>query len=410
MRILAVTNLFPNPLQPHRGTFNRQQFRALADRNPLTVIAPIAWSDEWRARSGAVALPKDRCARCDGIVVQHPRYAFPPKVLRRWYGHCFRRSIRHAFVVAVAEFQPDLILAAWAYPDGWAAIELAHEAGLPAVLKVHGSDILTLARVAGRQDRTAEAVRRADAVIAVSRDLASNVIQMGADPCRVTVIYDGVDGQRFSPGDRRDSRSRLRIAGADPILLFVGNLVPVKGVDILIDACSQLSRQGRKYRCFVIGQGPLRSALQRRILQSGLKDRVTLVGAVPHATLPDWYRAADLFVLPSYSEGVPCVLLEAAACRTPYVATCVGGIPEIAHLNRGRLVVPGDSGALACAIVQMLSEPSSTGPRSSLPRSHDDAAREMETVFEHAVMHSQRSRLQNACPGKRLHRADWGMQ
>src|SRR5262249_31365645 len=91
-----------------------------------------------------------------------------------------------------------------------------------------------------------------------------------------------------------------------------------------------------------------------------------------------WYRAADVLVLPSFSEGVPCVLLEAAACGTPFVASHVGGIPEIAHLGEGQLVPPGDATGLARAIDRVLTRASRRpGAASSGPRTHDEAALEL---------------------------------
>ena len=126
MRILAVTNLYPNPYDPIRATFNRQQFRALAAQHAVRVICPIAWTEELAGRrTGVPALPKDRRATVDGIPVDYPRYWFPPRVLRGRYGHCYRASIRGTFRRAVAEFRPDVVLGTWAYPDGWAAVHLA---------------------------------------------------------------------------------------------------------------------------------------------------------------------------------------------------------------------------------------------------------------------------------------------
>jgi glycosyltransferase involved in cell wall biosynthesis len=386
MRILAITNLYPNPLQPHRGTFNRQQFRALARRHKMEVISPIAWTDEWSARRrGAAPLPADRRVFRDGLSVYHPRYFYTPGVLRNWYGHFMRCSVERTFRRALDEFRPDVVLAAWAYPDGWSAVELGRRARLPVVVKVHGSDILTLAQTPGRYGRTVEAMRRADAVIAVSQDLADKVVEMGADRGNVSVIYDGIEPGLFCPGPRADARARLGIGGNDPMILFVGNLVPVKGVGVLVEACAKLAREGRRLGCFLIGQGPLRPAFEAQIARAGLGGVVTLVGPVEHARLPDWFRAADVFVLPSYSEGVPCVLLEAAGCRTPYVASRVGGIPEIAQLNEGRQVPPGDALALAGAIGETLVNPPPPRPQGAFRRSHDDAAREIAMVLERTL-------------------------
>ncbi len=355
MRVLALTNLYPNPFQPHRATFNRHRLRLLGERVPVRVIAPIAWTDEWKARrSGKPPLPAGRRILFDGLTVDHPRYLFPPKFGRRWHGRFYLRSVRASFEKAVSEFRPDLLFAPWAYPDGWAAVRLGHAAGLPVVIQCHGSDVLLLDRFPARKKRTVEAVAAADGVVAVSRDIARHLVAMGAAPGRVRVVYDGVDPSKFHPAPKAEARARVGLTGADPTVLFVGNLVPVKGVDVLLAACGQLVREGFPLRLVVIGEGPLRRKLQTLAVALGMEGRVDFVGSVAHELLPGWFQAADLLVLPSHSEGVPTVLLEASACRTPWAASRVGGIPEIEHLGLSRLVSPNRPVELAAAIRERL--------------------------------------------------------
>ena len=355
MRILVLSNLYPNPYQPHRATFNRNQIRCLAKKHQVRVIAPIAWTDELKAkRSHKPSLPKDRQVHLDGIVVDHPRYWFPPKVLRGQYGRFYRASVRKTFDRVLNDFRPEVIYTPWAYPDGWAAVELGRRAAVPVVLKVHGSDVLLLSRFPARRAATAHALRRADTVIAVSRDLLSQVVRLGTSPERVTVIYDGVDTTVFRRGSRVEARNRLNLSDRKIVLLSIGNLVPVKGHSILIDACAHLSRNGVEFNCFIFGDGPLRARLQEQISAHALQDRIKLMGSLPQQQLADWYRACDLFLLPSYSEGVPNVLLEAAACGAAFVASSVGGIPEIAHLACSILVRPGEAAVLAAGIERAL--------------------------------------------------------
>lgn len=120
-----------------------------------------------------------------------------------------------------------------------------------------------------------------------------------------------------------------------------------KGVGVLVEACRQLARRGVPFHCYFVGRGAERGKLQTLVREQGLQDRITLAGACRHSDLPDWYRAADIVALPSYSEGIPNVLREALACGRPFVATRVGGIPEIAQRSYSRLVPPGDAEALA---------------------------------------------------------------
>ena len=385
MRVLAVTNLYPNPLQPHRATFNRHQLRLLGLRHPLRVIAPVAWTDELAlARAGGGRLA--RAVTLDGLPVEHPRYYFPPKVGRGLYGHCFAASVRGAFRRAVREFAPGVVFAPWAYPDGWAAVRLARRAGLPVVVQVHGSDVKLLDQFPTRRRRTAEALTGADGVIAVSRDLRDRVVGLGVPADRVTVIYDGVDPQVFHPGDQTSARAAANLPGgwpAAPVLLFVGNLVAVKGIDVLLRALASLDSQAR---LVVVGAGPERDPLARLAGELGVADRVTFLGSLPQAVLPDWYRAADLFVLPSRSEGVPNVLLEASACGTPWVATRVGGIPEMpGHASR-RLVPPDNPEALATAIADALAAGRPDPADLPSPKSRTAAVDELEATLSHYAL------------------------
>lgn len=383
MRILALTNLYPNPLQPQRGQFNRQQFRALSSREAVRVISPVSWVDELgeRWRSGR-RLTADRRASCDGLDVSHPRYLYPPKMLRSRHGHCFRWSVRTTFDRAVEEFRPDLIYTCWAYPDGWASIDLARKHRLPVVIKVHGSDILTLLTTRARRRATAEALSAADAVVAVSHDLADRVVGLGVDSARVHVVYDGIDRRLFSPGDRGEARRRLALNEHAPIVLFVGNLLPVKGLDVLVDACDLLKARGVGFTCLLIGRGPLDVPLRRETVRRGLSNHVRLLGPRPHAELPDWFRAADVFVLPSRSEGVPNVLLEAAACGTPFVASRVGGIPELTSIGPNRLVTPCRAAELADALEEQLAPTAAARCAYTPWHSHEEAAGRLLSLFE----------------------------
>jgi glycosyltransferase involved in cell wall biosynthesis len=379
MRVLGLTHLYPNPFDPHLAPFNRHLFRTLGGRNPVRVISPIPWTVEARARwNGAAPLPADRRAERDGLPVDHPRFYFPPRILQRAYGRLFEMSAGPVFRRLVADFRPDLVYATWAYPDGWAAVRLARQAGLPVVIQVLGSDVLVQAKRPGHREWTFDALRAADGVVAVSRDLADRVVDGGVSPDKVGVVYGGVDSAWFHPGPKFDARLRVGLApeGA-PVVLFVGRLETVKGIDVLIDACSILAGDGRQFRCRIIGPGPLAAPLQSLIDRLGLREHVKLLGAKPQAELPDWYRAADVFVLPSHSEGVPNVLMEAVACGTPCVATRVGGVPEISDRGDIRMVPPAKPAALAGSICEVLTGRSRPGPATP-PRTWTESIGELE--------------------------------
>jgi glycosyltransferase involved in cell wall biosynthesis len=156
---------------------------------------------------------------------------------------------------------------------------------------------------------------------------------------------------------RKEARQRLGLPLDIPIIPFVGNLLPVKGLDVLVEACSLLKRDRASFSCLLIGQRSMRQQLESQIAVLQLKNQVRMLGPKPNQELADWYRAATLLALPSRSEGVPRVLMEAASCGTPFVASRICGIPEIAHQDSRRLVQPEDVQGLAGAIREMIESP-----------------------------------------------------
>jgi teichuronic acid biosynthesis glycosyltransferase TuaC len=267
-------------------------------------------------------------------------------------------------VRAMAELRPDCILSYWVHPDGAVAARFARSAGIPSAVIVGGSDVLVLARHPGRRRRSVVgALQATDAVITVGRRLADAVEALGIPASKVHVVYQGVDQALFSPGSAAAARQRIGIAETGKVLVSIGGLVPVKGVDVLLEAMSRLAPRHRDVRLYLVGDGTSRRDLEALAVRLGLQRVVRFVGKVEQSALPDWYRAADLTVLASRSEGVPNVLRESLACGTPFVATRVGGVGEIAAGTSNRLVPAEDPGALSDAIAGALAEP--RGPLST---------------------------------------------
>jgi glycosyltransferase involved in cell wall biosynthesis len=149
-----------------------------------------------------------------------------------------------------------------------------------------------------------------------------------------------------------------------PVILAVARLVEKKGLGDLILAADMLRSQGHRFRVQIIGDGPLRQALEDRVAEHGLRDDVTLLGAQPHEIVRAAYERAAVFVLPCVvagdgdRDGLPNVLLEAMASGLPVVSTSVVGIPDLIASERDGLVVPPqDAGALASALARLLVDP-----------------------------------------------------
>jgi teichuronic acid biosynthesis glycosyltransferase TuaC len=358
MRFLFISNIFPNPHQPTLGVFNLHLVRALAREHDVQVVCPVPWLLGWRSTDSCPA-PNPLLA---GLDVFYPRFYYTPKVLRRWYGTFMWRSVRRTVLRLLNAGRPDAVFGYWAHPDGEVAVRAARAAGVPAVVMVGGSDVLLLARDAGRHRRIAKVFQAADAIVTVGHDLKEKVANFSVGPDKVHVLHRGVDEECFFPGAQHEARGRLGIPPERRVLLWVGRLVPVKGLDILLEACSILRERGQPFHLFLVGEGPLRKALEANAVARGLEGHVSFVGPLAHDRLPDWYRAADLTVLSSFSEGVPNVVRESLACGTPVVATRVGGVPELVTGPVSRMVPPADPVALAGALAAALAERSLAGP------------------------------------------------
>ena len=274
-------------------------------------------------------------------------------------------SVRGRLLKDAERDRPDVVLSYWAHPDGEVALRLARRLGVPVALMVGGSDVLLLTKEPRRRRRVEAVLRGVDAVVTIGENLRARVISMGVPAERVTSVMRPVDVARFAPGDRADARRRRGLPLDHAVLLWVGRLVPVKGVDTLLRAVAVLREQYPALVLCIAGDGPDASSLRALSAQLGIDSLVRWLGNVDHADLPDWYRAADVTVLPSLSEGVPNVLLESIACGTPFVASNVGSISEIADEACDRLVPPGRAEELAAALATVLAQRGTAQVRAS---------------------------------------------
>jgi teichuronic acid biosynthesis glycosyltransferase TuaC len=354
VRVLAITQLFPSSVEPLSSPFNRQQFAALGQLCDLEVLAPVPYFPGARLlgdRTGAGRLRgAPRHERIAGLEVSHPRTLHLPRVIDA-AAPLYAASLLPA--VLRRRGRVDVVLGAWAYPDGCAAIALARLVGAPCVVKLHGSDMNIVAERPGPRRQLAAMLPRAAAVVAVSRPLAERAIALGVAPERVHVVANGVDSERFRPDDRAAARATLGLPPAGRLVLYVGHLKESKGVLDLAAAFAELAPRLAGARLAVVGDGEARGRLAGRLAPLG--ERALPVGPRPHDEIATWLAACDVLCLPSWNEGTPNVVLEALAAGRRVVATAVGGIPDLVTSERvGELVPPRAPGLLAEALGRAL--------------------------------------------------------
>jgi glycosyltransferase involved in cell wall biosynthesis len=219
--------------------------------------------------------------------------------------------------------------------------------GLPYSFTIHGPDIF----FEPHHWRIDEKARRAAFVACISDFCRSQLMCFAApsDWARFHIVHCGVDPDRYAPADR---------TGQD--LLFVGRLAAVKGVPLLLEAVARLQPRFPDMRLTLIGDGPERHTLENTARSLGVTDTVSFVGYRSQAEVAEALSTTDLFVLPSFAEGVPVVLMESLAAQVPVVTTRIAGVPELVrHGENGLLVPPGNLDALTAAIADLLGDPAS---------------------------------------------------
>jgi glycosyltransferase involved in cell wall biosynthesis len=228
-------------------------------------------------------------------------------------------------------------------------------AGIPYTLTAHAKDIYITSL-----DRLRPKLQHAQTVITCTEFNRRYLVEQFGTALdgKLHSIHHGLDLAQFKfrwpPASEQEA----------PSILCVARLVPKKGLNDLISAADILRRRGRSFKVEIIGNGPLRGALETQVTQLGLDDRVKLLGALPHESVCEAYQRAFMFVLPCVvtadgdRDGIPNVLLEAMASGVPVVSTAVSGIPELIDAERDGLLVPPNSPAmLADAIDRLLSCP-----------------------------------------------------
>ena len=227
--------------------------------------------------------------------------------------------------------------------SSWVGRELSQELEIPHVVTFHTLSLIKMQSRAGEEEQSERSVietkviATADRIIAFSpheRDAMARLY--AADANKITLVPCGVDLEVFRPLNQKAVRSSLGLNG-EKILLYVGRVEPIKGLDLLVETAAQMDSEDG-VRMIVVGADVNGDREMDRVRQlareKDLEDKIDFVGQVDHDDLPLYYNAADVCVVPSYYESFGLVALESMACGTPVVATRVGGLSTIIHHGR----------------------------------------------------------------------------
>lgn len=310
MKILLVSNLFPSESVPNGGVFVDRRIEEMgrmgASVEPWALGNSV--SERWRSvgRLSTAEIGWNRL---------HPSHFGIARFARR--------------VLRQMDAAPDIVVGHGGFlpPAAALSIHLARELGIPVVNHFHGSDVNLVARRRPRQFR--KIVNGAGANVFVSSALRDLADAIGGSRTESLVIPNGVDSRVFFPRNEEPSLD----------VLFVGNLLPVKGADRLPEVFGRLASARPSTTFTIIGDGPLRDAIRRDLDEADVQAR--FLGAVDHATVAAQMRSHRVLVLPSRSEGWPCTILEAQCSGMTVVGTDVGGVAE-AIGSTALVVDPGE--------------------------------------------------------------------
>ncbi len=353
LRVLTLATLFPNGAKPTLGVFVERQTRALAARPDVAVrvVAPVGlpiWPLSLHPHYAPLrSLPRREQWR--DLEVERPPYRVWPGIGAAGTARRMAADLLPVLRELRRDFPFDVIDAEFFWPDGPAAALLAKALGVPFSVKARGSDIHYWGARPGIGEQIVAAARASGGLLAVSGALRDDMAALGMPADRIRVHHTGIDLETFRPADRAAARAALGVAG--PLLVTAGALLERKGQAFAIEALKMLPGT----TLLLVGDGPDRGRLER--LAEGLP--VRFLGTRPHAELPGLLAAADVMVLPTRSEGLANVWVEALACGTPVVTCDVGGAREVFDDPAYGRLVPRDPAAIAGAVSDLLAEPRS---------------------------------------------------
>lgn len=342
IHLVVVTNCYPNPYKVYACKFVQRHVEAHRARGvEVTVLTPGDSRQGWRSLWKYVRLLG-----------------------------------RVLYMVLFADY--DIVHAHWPFPAGLYGYLLSKLRRKPFVVTSHGAFVDNIDELRWPVPAVVRGVlRSADELIVVGREHQQNVIAVTGLPSDAMRLIDMGVWLNPDPQPQAALRHALNLPDTERIIVFIGNLIPRKGVDLLLAAAAQLDAACEPWRLIVGGQGPERERLEAEAERLGLHGRVQFIGAVPHDEVYHWYTAADVCVVPSRREPFGIVPLEAMSCGTAVVAADTGGLAENIRSGKNGLLFPvDDAAALADCLQTILTD---DGLRARIAQAGQTTAAQFDT-------------------------------
>jgi hypothetical protein len=358
IKVICLAEMYPSSVNPYVGSFIHSQNRALMEKGiEIKVISPVPWvpfplslQEQWAKLN---RIPREEIL--DGIEVYHPRrFVIPKRFGFHLNGFLYYKFIRQFVMELLNRFNFNLIHAHVALPDGFAGALLGREVQRPLIITVHGKDTAnaqwsTVHRNPHCKAAIFNAFRYSSKIVAVSNYVKRSTLEVypSLDERKIVVINGGVGLQK---SHRREKRQSDIIT-----ILSVGALIPLKGHEFTIGAMKEVVKVFPNCRLVIIGEGEEKKKLIRQVTEGGLQDFVNILNILPHDQLVRLMAMCDIFVLPSWAEGLGIVYLEAMALGLPVIGCKGQGVEDVVrHGVTGFLVEPKNSQELSALLLKLL--------------------------------------------------------
>lgn len=357
LNVLSLATLFPDATRPNFGIFVERSLAALVRQAgvSLTICAPVGvppWPLSLHPRYAALrTLPAQE--EWHGLRVLRPRFLLIPGLARRNAAAVARAVLPHAKAMQ-ARGAIDVIDAQFFWPDGPAAHRLAQQLDLPFSIKARGGDINLWARRKDVRSAIIAAASAATGMLAVAHSLRQDMVSLGMAAERITVHYTGLDATRFRVLGRSAAREKWGVPSDVPVVITVGTLSSRKGQALVLAAMRALPPDTHY---LMAGIGPDAAHLAKMAGDLGIGERVRQLGSIAHDDLPSLYAAADVMALPSESEGLANVWVEALACGVPLLLSDIPPAHELLDAPDAGVIAARHPDAIADAIRRILANP-----------------------------------------------------
>ena len=358
IKVICFAEMYPSSVNAYMGSFIHSQNRALMEKGiEIKVISPVPWipfplslKEQWAKLN---RIPRKEVL--DGIEVYHPRRPVMPKRFAFHLNGLFYYKSVHQFVMKLLNrFNFDIIHAHVALPDGFAGALLGREVQRPLIITVHGKDTAnaqwsTFHLNPHCKEAILKAFRSSSKIVAVSNYVKRSTLEVYPvlDSRKIVVIHGGVDLTKSHLREKKQSDTIT--------ILSVGPLSPLKGHEYTIDAMKEVVKAFPNCRLMIIGEGEEKKKLMRQVAGNELQNFVSILNILPHEQLLKLMSICDIFVLPSWAEGLGIVYLEAMAFGLPVIGCKGQGIEDIvSHGETGFLVEPKNSRQLTSLLLELL--------------------------------------------------------